>query len=1409
MNNGGRPRRRGVGFRNQHDRRQRRREIYNEERNEQPHHDVEDTPIFRLPLINEIPTHNLGLMNDQCMHCGALHFVEESTNGHYNSCCHNGLIHLPQPENNNELQQLFRNGHFIKNIRQYNSAMAFASLSATKKEVQGNGPYCFKVQGQIHRFISDLLPGDEQAPSYGQLYFIDTAVANNLRLQRTENSALKLEIVTQLSDILSNNPYSQTYRKANEMMTNESIKNIELRFVDNISMDIRRFNRPSADEIAGVFNSEEGEPPHNRHVVIYNRQSGPKLLSILSPHCDPMLYPLLFPSGEPGWDAEMTHNGQRRQRLREKLTMLQFASYRLAVRPGFSNIHAAKKLFQQYIVDLYTRVESNRLNYIRHHQSQLRVEHYHGLQDFVLNRAQLESVTAGKIVVLPSTFEGSPRNMTQRYQDAMAIVQKYGKPDLFITMTCNPKWTDILSSLKDNEAPADRPDIVSRVFKCKLNELKKDLLKNNVFGKVIAFVYVIEFQKRGLPHCHILLILDEESKFREPAQIDRCVYAELPNPNEFPSLHDKVVRNMIHGPCGARNQNSPCMKDGKCSKKYPKEYVNETFENSNGYPLYRRQNNNTTAQKGVNLVDNRDVVPYNPYLLMKYNAHINVEVCSSVRSVKYLFKYVYKGYDSACLEFVNSIQNETLNFDETTRFANMRYVSSHEAIWRLHSNDMHEQSHTIIRLAVHEEGYQNVYFHAGNEEHALQNSAEKHTTLTAWFVLNNRDPNARQYLYAEIPQYYRFVSNQWVRRQRCGSKVIGRMYGVAPKDQNRFYLRILLLHIRGAMSFDDIRFYNGTAYNSFKEVAVARGLLHDDAEWHRCLEEMQNSKMPKQLRGLFAYICCFCEPSSPLALWNSFKEKLIEDFQELGADEAENVALQQIDLILRENGFNCASLNLPVPRNNNHHLNNNNNIEYESVVGAEMYSKLNYGQKLVVDEILDSISGNSTDNLFFLEAPGGYGKTFIYSCLLHIIRGRGQTALATAWTGIAALLLEEGTTLHRLFGLPVPVQPGSVSSIKINSEKAKVLRKSKIIIIDEASMVPAAAIDCIDRLLRDIMKFENQINENILMGGKIVLFGGDFRQVLPVVPMQGKVQTLEACLQNSKIWKKLKFLKLTQNMRVNPGENEFCNWLLELGNGTLNKGFDVIDIPEQFILRNQSIISFTFNEQINLNNVKTFSNNIIMCPLNEQCQTLNNEILQTMEGEANDYFSVDEIISDDPTERLNIPIEYLHSITPSGMPPHKLTLKVGAIVMLIRNINLGSGLVNGVRLIVLSMFEKCIKLEIITGSGKGNIIFLPRIKLISTDPNMPFHMSRLQFPLRLAFAITINKAQGQTFQKAGVYLDKPVFTHGQLYVAFSRVKSSDGIRVYMANTREQNNTENNSYTKNIVYPEVLTNYQMQ
>jgi len=411
MNNRGRPRRRGVVYRNDTVRRRVRVD------NDQLTNDDLEPPFRRL-ITDErnINAHHAGLMNQECIHCKALHFREETSNDHFMSCCHNGLIYLPQPRINLELKHMFESDlQLFKHIRQYNSAMAFASLSANKKDIPGNGPYCFKIQGQIHRYISDLLPPNDDEPSYGQLYFIDTAKATDIRQRRNENCDLKRSILLRLAEILSENPYLQIYKKASEEMVLEEGRNeLELRFVDNINMDLRRYNKPTADEIAGVFNSTEGEPPSHRHVVIYHRQGGPKLLSTLSPHCDPMLYPLLFPYGEPGWDHQLCHNGPRRQRSRQRLTMLQYACFRLAVRGDFSHIHSSKKLFQQYIVDMYTRVESERLKFIRNNQSKLRSEHYRGLQDFVLNRAQLESSTAGRIVVLPSTFDGSPRNMTQR-----------------------------------------------------------------------------------------------------------------------------------------------------------------------------------------------------------------------------------------------------------------------------------------------------------------------------------------------------------------------------------------------------------------------------------------------------------------------------------------------------------------------------------------------------------------------------------------------------------------------------------------------------------------------------------------------------------------------------------------------------------------------------------------------------------------------------------------------------------------------------------------------------------------------------------------------------------------------------------------------------------------------------------
>ena len=159
-------------------------------------------------------------------------------------------------------------------------------------------------------------------------------------------------------------------------------------------------------------------------------------------------------------------------------------------------------------------MESQRLKYQKNNQSSLRADSYKNVRDIVADRGpMLDKLTPedhdlriGRRIILSSSYVGSPRWYNSKFQDGMAICRKFRKPDLFITFTCNPKWVEITRELREGETVEDRPDIVARVFKLKKDQLMRDLKSGMVFGKVVAFLWVIEFQKRGLPHAHILLI---------------------------------------------------------------------------------------------------------------------------------------------------------------------------------------------------------------------------------------------------------------------------------------------------------------------------------------------------------------------------------------------------------------------------------------------------------------------------------------------------------------------------------------------------------------------------------------------------------------------------------------------------------------------------------------------------------------------------------------------------------------------------------------------------------------------------------------------------------------------------------------------------------------------------------------
>ena len=177
--------------------------------------------------------------------------------------------------------------------------------------------------------------------------------------------------------------------------------------------------------------------------------------------------------------------------------------------------------------------------------------------------------------------------------------------------------------------------------------------------------------------------------------------------------------------------------------------------------------------------------------------------------------------------------------------------------------------------------------------------------------------------------------------------------------------------------------------------------------------------------------------------------------------------------------------------------------------------------------------------------------------------------------------------------------------------------------------------------------------------------------------------------------------------------------------------------------------------------------------------------------------------TEDPEDIATYPHDFLHTLTPQDLPAHELHLKVGMPVMLIRNLDQSEGKANGTIAVIQHITKHNLQAKIVNGSHVGRVVLIPRIKLVSNDSAYPFRLTRKQFPVRPAFAMTINKAQGQTLQHIGLYLSKPVFTHGQLYVALSRVGSGDRVKVCVVNGRHPG--LEGVYTQNIVYKEVFLN----
>ncbi|XP_028801522.1 uncharacterized protein LOC114756750 [Neltuma alba] len=1156
------------------------------------------------------------------------------------------------------------------------------------------------------------------------------------------------------------NKLVKVFRRARDYIHAHEGQTIKIRLMHRRGRNVRQYDMPTSEnEIAALIVEDIRSTEYGRDIIVQYKTG--LLHKIHENHPDflPLQYPLLFPYGEGGYDEKIPHvvRGEAPVAKITYVSMREYFAYMIQDRnTEYSSILHGGKLFQQFVVDAYTMIESYRLTFIRNNQQQLRAEMYKGLIDALL-LGETDAAARGKRIILPSSFTGGARYIMNNYQDAIAICNWAGYPQLFITFTCNPKWPEITRALEEEDLRLeDRPDFLTRVFKMKLEHLMQDLKKGDIFGPIKAALYTIEFQKRGLPHAHIILFLANQSHLDSPQEIDRVISAEIPNKNEQPELFEAVSNYMMHGPCGLANPKSPCM-------------VNANQKNSED----GEERKVGHGPPGINSPPPKPTVGGR----VPPTAHLNVERCKHGESIKYLFKYVSKGHDRATIAFYDessSGEREVVH-DEIKMYYDVRYLSPCEAVWRIFGFDINYRTPSVERLSFHLPNQQTIiYADEANLDDVVNHNEGKPTVFQAWMKANEKYDEARALTYSEFPTKFVFKKpgHYWDFRKTGFS--IGRICYVPPGTGEAFYLHMLLAIVKGPRSFEELRTVDDVLHPTFRDACYALGLLEDDKEYVDAIQEQSWKLMAEDIL---------------------YSQQQLTGHPGLSLSDAElqDHALHKIEDLLQLNGRSLQDYpTMPYPAQSLNVSAVNKLVLAEldfdrNVLKEQLHvflRNLTEEQSTIYNTIIDTVH-NVRGGLYFVYGYGGTGKTYLWQTLCASLRSEGRIVLTVASSGIASLLLPNGKTAHSLFAIPLAITEDSVCNIKQGTPLAELLIQASLIIWDEAPMANRHCFEALDRTLRDIIRRNDPNAIGKPFGGKTVVLGGDFRQILPVIPRGGREDIVFATINASYLWNESIVFTLTKNMRLTKGHytddvdavTKFSEWIISVGDGNVDiepDTEDVITIPRDLLLfplgnPMDCIIDSTYPSLVDrLGDGSYFRDRAILTATLSVVYELNSYMLAKLPGEEVNYLSADSACKSDGANSSIAEIhsvEFLNTITMSGLPNHKLSLKVGAPIMLMRNINKSIGLCNGTRLIVTRLEKHVIGAEIITGSNTGMHVLIPRLTITPSETSLPFTLCRRQFPVMLSFVMTINKSQGQSLLNVGLFLPHPVFTHGQLYVA--------------------------------------------
>ncbi|XP_039780730.1 uncharacterized protein LOC120648010 [Panicum virgatum] len=488
-----------------------------------------------------------------------------------------------------------------------------------------------------------------------------------------------------------------------------------------------------------------------------------------------------------------------------------------------------------------------------------------------------------------------------------------------------------------------------------------------------------------------------------------------------------------------------------------------------------------------------------------------------------------------------------------------------------------------------------------NLEDVLERARNQRSMLTEFFRMNSEDPNARRYLYREFSEHYTWNKSKKVWSTRKRSYQIGRLVYAYPSEGERFYLQVLLNHVRGPASFISIRTVRGVVSPIFRECCEKLGLVETDRSLDNALSEAIVFQMPCALRRMFATIMVFCEYTNIRTLWDKYFESMVEDYVHVHGNSScvEQFVLRDIADILSSMGKDIRKYITRLKLTEERKI----IVSDEDIKLAE---SLNTEQMEGFNEIFDHVIRNK-GKVFFMDGPGGTGKTYLYMALLARVRSTDRITVATATSGIAVSIMPGGRTAHSRFKIPIKLQDNSVCNFTKQSGTATLLCEASLIIWDEVAMTRSQAVETLDRSLRDITGCD------LPFGGKVMVFGGDFRQVLPIVPR----------------------------------EKIFPN--------------DYVDLPDDIMLEyndDQSIdtlIDHVFPDLANnCTSVSYMRERAILSTRNEYVDSLNAMMIGKFPREEKVYYSHDSV---DDESTNNYPLDFLNSITPNGLPLHELKIK--------------------------------------------------------------------------------------------------------------------------------------------------------